>query len=79
MIKFITVWVLTVSYVNINYDNRSGGAMSYQLQYETKAECLKQVPLHSEQSKSLSWGRVEVTNAHKRARCDMSKVVVAVK
>lgn len=45
MIKFITVWILTVSYSTD--DVKSASASTYQLQYATQAICERQRANHS--------------------------------
>lgn len=44
MIKFITVWVLTVSYVSTNQKT----SYSYQLQYADQKTCVSQIKNHTE-------------------------------
>ncbi|ENO7683850.1 hypothetical protein ACJCFO_002874 [Acinetobacter baumannii] len=62
MIKFITVWVLTVQF---HYDTLHAGAgYSYQLQYATQNICEKQRQNHR--------GRDRIT------RCDFQQVPVYV-
>lgn len=62
MIKFITVWILTVSYVDIS--GHSGGASHYQLQYATQSICEKQRKNH--------------VGHYKASRCDFQQVPVYV-
>lgn len=63
MIKFITVWVLTVSYIDIS--GHSGGASHYQLQYATQNICEKQRARHA--------------GDHKASRCDFQQLPLFVK
>lgn len=60
MITWVTVWVLTVTYVNIS--GHSGGATSYQLQYATQNICEKQRENHK--------------SDYKRTRCDFAQIPV---
>lgn len=62
MIKFITVWILTVSYVDIG--GHSGGASHYQLQYATQSICEKQ--------------RLNHKGDYKASRCDFAQIPVHV-
>ena len=64
MITWVTVWVLTVSYINIG--GHSGGASHYQLQYATQETCLKQKQVHLKQGVDS-------------ARCDFQQIPVVVK
>lgn len=63
MIKFITVWVLTVNFVD--YYERGAGASSYQLQYATQAICERQRKYHDRHETST--------------RCDFQQVPLLVK
>ena len=60
MITWVTVWVLTVSYVDIG--GHSGGASHYQLTYATQEICEKQRKNHKQQ--------------YKASRCDFQQVPV---
>ncbi len=64
MIKFITVWILTVNYVN-STDVHSTAASSYQLQYASQAICERQRKYHHD--------------AYRSTRCDFAQVPVVVK
>lgn len=45
MITWVTVWILTVNYIDDG--DKESGATSYQLQYATQAICEKQRSKHS--------------------------------
>lgn len=76
MIKFITVWVLTVSYLN----DQTKVSFSYQLQYADQKTCMAQIPRHSEHLKdSDSFFGGKLVNQNKKARCDFSQVPVVIK
>lgn len=67
MIKFITVWVLTVGYFEYDYQQK-GGPATYQLQYATQSICEKQIKNHATNdrgSKTKFW-----------ARCDFQQIPV---
>ena len=73
---FITVWVLTVSYINPN----SKVGFSYQLQYKDKKTCMANIRAHSAHyTNPDNYFKGEIVNEGKRARCDASQVVVGVK
>lgn len=62
MIKFITVWILTVQY---NYNSlHSGVGYAYQLQYATQTICERQRQFHQ--------------GPNKITRCDFQQVPVYV-
>lgn len=74
MYAFITVWVLTVSYVNTN----NKVAFAYQLQYADKKTCMANIRAHSEHyTKPGKIFDAGLVNENKRARCDPSQVVVS--
>lgn len=60
MLTWITVWVLTVTYVDIS--GEAGGATSYQLEYASQSICEKQ--------------RLNHVGSHKASRCDFKQVPV---
>ena len=66
MIKFITIWVLTVHGMNDSY--HAFGSHTYQLTYATQAICEKQKKNHERDG--LDW---------KKARCDFQQIPVVVK
>lgn len=61
MLTWITVWVLTVTYVNLD-GHSGGGATSYQLEYASQSICEKQ--------------RLNHVGSHKASRCDFKQVPV---
>lgn len=63
MIKFITVWILTVNYVN--YFSKGSGASSYQLQYASQSTCERQRKYHETDDAST--------------RCDFAQIPVVIK
>lgn len=65
MIKFITVWVLTVSFNSDSYNRTDNLRSYYQLQYATQAICEKQRKNHE--------------HGQKKARCDFQQVPIFVK
>lgn len=80
--KFITVWILTVTYDNhSNSVNQSYGAgYSYQLQYADQKTCLQQAKKHQTVViPAKSWHQQEqVIRPHRQVRCDFAQQVVAV-
>ena len=82
MIKFITVWMLTVTYVNIDHGSRAGGgATSYQLQYADQKTCLAELKNHVERRVPQKGFAApdKVYNENKAARCDKAQVPVVMK
>jgi len=63
VITWVTVWVLTVSYIDIG--GHSGGASHYQLQYATQSICEKQRKNHK--------------GSFKASRCDFQQIPVVSK
>lgn len=64
MLKFITVWVLTVTYLNDGQSAIYTNTHTYQLQYATQSICEKQ--------------RAKHTGRNKTSRCDFQQVPVYV-
>lgn len=54
MIKFITVWILTVTYLNNGQSAMYTNAYTYQLQYATQSICEKQRNKHTGPNKTTS-------------------------
>ncbi|OTG87911.1 hypothetical protein [Acinetobacter sp. ANC 3813] len=76
MIKFITVWVLTVSYLNTN----NKVSFSYQLQYADQKTCIAQIKKHS--AHYTNEGAIfdsGLVNEYKKARCDFAQVPMVIK
>ena len=76
----MTVWVLTVSYVNVGTSGHAGygAAYSYQLEYKDKKTCLEQAENHRQKriAKSRFLEPDSYVNEHKSARCDFKQVLV---
>ena len=65
MIKFITIWVLTVH--GVDYGYREYGSYTYQLTYSSQKICEKQKKNHERKGSDS-----------KTARCDFQQVPIAV-
>lgn len=63
MITWVTVWVLTVSFVDLGI--KSSSASDYQLTYATREICEKQKRLHE--------------TKYRKTRCDFQQVPVVTK
>ena len=73
MIKFITVWVLTVTGVK---DTPVGVAgYEYQLQYASQKTCLAQAEKHREKRVRTEFGKPNILlNEGQTVRCDFMQV-----
>ena len=78
MIKFITVWILTVSYVDSS--DRQGKAFSYQLPYATQKTCLVEAEKHRQRhiDSGSKFILKRTVNGGKAARCDFAQVPIYV-
>lgn len=79
MLTWITVWMLTVSYVNFNDNMNAGVAYSYQLQYKDQKTCLAEAAKHR-QRRVIKEGFINTyayVNEHKAARCDFQQILVS--
>lgn len=81
MLTWITVWMLTVSYVNVSDSHSSayGAAYTYQLQYKDQKTCLAEAAKHR-QRKVVKEGfinTISYVNEHKSARCDKQQILVS--
>lgn len=76
MLTWVTAWVLTVSYVNLDNNIRAGAGYSYQLQYKDQKTCLVEAKKHR-QRQVVREGFINTytyVNRHKVARCDFQQI-----